>query len=112
MRRIPRFLIFCTFFTITTWGIIAAKPVLLPLCLAVLLAFLMGAPVQMLRKMHFPESLALSVTFLLFVLPFFLLGYELMLQGHRLIEDAPEMIHHTEVWANRGLDQLGIHVVI
>jgi predicted PurR-regulated permease PerM len=112
MRRVPRFLIFCTFFTITTWGIITAKPVLVPLCLAILLAFLMSASVQMLRKVRFPEALALSITFLLFVLPFFLLSYELLIQGHHLIEDSPRMIHLTEVWANRELNRLGLHVAI
>ena len=85
----PRFLVISSLLTISIWGIIAARPVLLPLCLSVLVAFLMAGPVRTLRKLKFSEPLALATTFLLFLLPLVLIGYELPHQLHNLAGDLP-----------------------
>jgi predicted PurR-regulated permease PerM len=101
VRRIPRFLISAALLTVVCWGLIAAKPVLLPLCLAVLVAFLMAEITDLLRRFRFPEWLALSVTFVLFVCPVFYLSYEFLIQSRRLIHDLPQLIQ----FANQQLEK-------
>lgn len=102
MKAIPRFLIISSLLTISIWGIIAARPVLLPLSLAVLVAFLMAGPVHALRKLKFPEPLALATTFLLFVLPLGFISYELLRQLHGLSHDLP----HIQQFAQGKLNEL------
>jgi len=98
----PRFLIVSSLLTISVWGIIAARPVLLPVCLAVLVAFLMAGPVRAMRRLKLPEPLALTVTFLLFLLPLALLSYELLQQLHGLSHDLPRI----QQFAQNKLDAL------
>lgn len=101
-RSVPHFLVISSLLTISVWGIIAARPVLLPFCLAVLVAFLMAGPVRALRKLKVPEPLALAATFLLFLIPFVLIGYELPHQVHHLAGDLPRI----EEFAQKKLEGL------
>jgi predicted PurR-regulated permease PerM len=91
-RRVPRFLIFTALLTISAWGLIEAKPVLLPLCLAILVAFLMAEVTDLLLRLRFPEWLALGATFVLFVCPVFYLSYEFLIQTRHLVQDIPNLI--------------------
>jgi predicted PurR-regulated permease PerM len=91
-RRVPRFLIFTALLTVSTWGVIEAKPVLLPLCLAILVAFLMAEVTDLLLRLRFPEWLALGAAFLLFVGPVFYLSYEFLIQTRHLVYEIPNLI--------------------
>jgi predicted PurR-regulated permease PerM len=101
IRRVPRFLIIAALLTVSIWGLIAAKPVLLPICLAVLVAFLMAEVTDLLLRLKFPNWLALAVTFVVFVGPVFYFSYEFIIQSRHLLHDIPKLIE----FANSELEK-------
>ena len=78
---------------ITLWGLATARPFLVPVALAALLAFLMTPFVDLMnRKLRLPEGLSLVLSVLILLFPVAGLGYLLVRQGQSLVQDFPAII--------------------
>ena len=79
------------FLIVLTWGLSEGRSFLIPLCIAALVAFLMVPLVKALRKIGAPEWLAVSLTFLVLLLP--LLGslYILAREVQSVVHDFPNI---------------------
>src|SRR5690242_7254554 len=81
------------YLTVALWGISQARDVILPLCLAALFSILLSPGVSLFRRCHLPESLALVLTALVFLLPLAALIYEAIVQGEALVRELPTLFH-------------------
>lgn len=93
---------------IVMWGVAQARPFLVPLCIAALLAFLMAPLVRALRRLKVPESIAITTSALVLILPFFGILYALFIQGQHLIQDFPAIMLSIET----ELKQLSRHAFV
>ena len=86
------------------WGIYQAQPFLIPLCIASLVALTMAPWVRLMRRFHFPEWLAISLSAVLLILPFLSTGYVLVWQGQSLIKDLPLLMNALNHMISRIID--------
>ncbi|MBI3558336.1 MAG: AI-2E family transporter [Deltaproteobacteria bacterium] len=89
------------FLIILFWGISEARPLLIPLSIAGLLAFLLAPFVRLMKSLRIPEWLAITLSTILLLLPFSAVGYLLLDQGQALSHDFPKIIRSL----NRLLNQ-------
>lgn len=98
----PRALTATAALIVVIWGVTEAKPFLVPVCIAALLAFLMAPGVNLMRKIGIPEWLAIAVCSLVLLFPFFGFGWVLVSQGQAFLQDVPSII----AWCKRALTNL------
>jgi predicted PurR-regulated permease PerM len=107
------FLVFMSFLTITLWGAVQARTVLIPLCLAALLAFLLAPGVRILRKWKVSELPAVTLVSLLLLLPLVGIAYEAVVQGEALVKEFPQLIvflSHKMVWITESSFGKSLHL--
>jgi predicted PurR-regulated permease PerM len=80
------------YLVVIIWGVAAAKPFLLPICLAGLLALLMAPIVKLMLALRAPEWLAITVSALILLLPFVALGFGIERQGESFVREFPSII--------------------
>ncbi|MBI3544383.1 MAG: AI-2E family transporter [Deltaproteobacteria bacterium] len=90
--------------TVVLWGVAEARPFLVPLSIAALLAFLISPVVAVLRRLRVPEWLAIGVGALMLVLPLLGLGYLMFAQTQALARDFPGIV----VSVKGMLDRFGV----
>jgi predicted PurR-regulated permease PerM len=73
------------------WGIAAAGPFLVPLCISALLAFLLAPFVRYARAARIPEWVAIVISALLLILPLTAFGYAVFQQAQSLVRDFPQI---------------------
>jgi predicted PurR-regulated permease PerM len=81
---------------VVTWGLIAARPFWVPVLLAALLAFIATPLVRMLRRMRVPETLAITLTVVIFAIPFGLVAYAIVREIQALTLDWPTIVSSTK----------------
>jgi predicted PurR-regulated permease PerM len=77
---------------IILWGFSQAKPFLVPILLAVLLAFLMNPLIQFLEKKKIPEWLSIAISAFVLFFPVIILMVFLLREGSILIKDYPHIV--------------------
>lgn len=77
---------------VVVWGLAQASPLLVPLSISALLAFLLAPLVRAMRRARVPELLAITISAILLLLPFSALGYLLVKQGTALSRDFPRIV--------------------
>ena len=87
----PLFTVVCLI--IVLWGLYQGRPFLLPVLISGFLAFLM-APFHriLMRRLKFPDALAVIVSAIVFISPLVLLGFLLIQQGRGLVQDVPQLV--------------------
>ena len=87
----PLFNVVCLI--IILWGLSEGRPFLLPVLISGFLAFLM-APFHriLMRKLNFPDALAVIMSAIVFISPLILLGFLLIQQGKGLVQDIPQLV--------------------
>jgi predicted PurR-regulated permease PerM len=86
------FLSYIAFLSVALWGISEARHFLIPLCLAILLAFLLTPPARWLRKRGAPEWVAVLAVTVLLLCPLAWIAYESLTQGQALLKETPEIL--------------------
>ena len=105
---ISRGLFTAALLVIVMWGAAQARPFLVPLCIAALLAFLMAPLVRAMQRLRVPEWLAITTSALLLILPVLGILYTLFIQGQHLLQDFPAIIMSIE----SELKTLSRHVIV
>jgi predicted PurR-regulated permease PerM len=77
--------------TVALWGLSAAKSFFIPLCLSVILAFVMAPLLNLLRRFKVPEAVAIALCGLAVLLPVAFGASTLLREIEKLIHDFPEL---------------------
>ena len=109
---VPKGLALTAYGVVTIWGLASAGPLLIPLCVAGLLAFLMTPLVRWMRRHRIPEWAAICSSALLLVLPILAITFLVIQQGRALVRDFPKivsavnqtLIHLSQTGAGRSLN--------
>ncbi|MGZ3688966.1 MAG: AI-2E family transporter [Bdellovibrionota bacterium] len=88
----PRLLMTSAFLVVAIWGLRQSAPFFVPICISALLAFLMVPVLRALKRIHFPEWLAVILTALLILLPFAGLAAIAVRQIQQLVHDSPAIL--------------------
>jgi predicted PurR-regulated permease PerM len=88
--RLPK-VYFIAALVVLFWGLTEAKSFLIPISLAVLLAFMMAPVVRLLHRGRVPEWLAVVLSALLLVLPIVGVLYAVVNEGEALVRDWPRL---------------------
>lgn len=86
-------LIAAALLVVVLWGVVQARPFLIPVCIAALLSFLMAPLVRTLQRLHAPNWVAVTISAVLMILPFVGLGLMLVNQGQELVDDFPSIMN-------------------
>lgn len=73
------------------WGVAQARELLVPLCLAALLAFLMAPIIRRMERARFPEGLSVILSALLLILPIAGAGILIVGEVQHLVKNWPEI---------------------
>lgn len=102
----PQGLATSAYLIVIIWGVIAARPFLVPVFISALLAFSMAPGVRFLRRQKLPELVVLIISSIVLILPFPTLGYGLAKQIQSLARDLPAMMDALSLWLQGTLTHL------
>ncbi|MEW6057073.1 MAG: AI-2E family transporter [Bdellovibrionota bacterium] len=87
-----RGLVIAASLTIIVWGLVSAKPILVPLSISALLSFSIAPLVEKLRRCRMPEWIALAISFTVFTLPFLTGLYFVFFQARTMASEFPLLL--------------------
>lgn len=94
--QISKGLVTTALLVVVLWGIAQARPFLVPLSIAALLAFMMAPLVRTLRRVRVPELVAIVLSLLVMLLPLSAVIYGIVRQSQAFAKDLPSIIASLE----------------
>lgn len=94
--NVSRSLVTTALLIVVLWGIAQARPFLVPISIAALLAFMMAPLVRSLRRIRVPELLAIVISALVLILPLSAIVYGIVRQAQAFAKDIPGIMTSLE----------------